>query len=765
MANELKHKAVGTVLTQVEFEATDSHVFNSQATGDIVIAGSSSQLERLGIGSTNNILTVTAGEPAWTATPTLTTVDATTDFTVGTTVITDDVITFTPTTNDTVTLTAATNGAFSLVTVDTAAAAANVQITADGTVDIDSTGALTLDSGAAINIEPAAGSVILLDGVLTIDAGVVAPVATAHDTAGTAISLSGGDTTAGTTNNIAGGALTIQGGQGKGSGAGGDIIFQTANAGGSGSSINALATALTISDNLGSTFSGTVTVGVDDTGHDVKLFGASAGAYLEWLQSADQLRIMGASADATTSTGKLLLATSLTDINANDVIGKIDFQAPHEGGGGDSTTILASIQAIAQGTFSSSVNATDLIFYTGHSEAATEKFRFTSQGEIGVGGANYGNDGQVLTSGGAGAAAAWEDTAVAATNLAINGAMNVAQRSVSVTGLGDDDEGYVTIDRFRETGSAASAGRYTSAQTAITDLPGFANSLHLDCTTADGSIAAGEFLKIEQRFEGQDLQLLKKGTASAESITVSFYMKTNKVFVFMCELNDSDNSRVSTQQFTTTTSWTRHEITFAGDTSGVLDDDTALSLDVAIWIHAGATYTGGTYAADTWQSRSGGDDMRAVGIGSFYDNTANDIKMTGFCVNIGTTAIIFPHEKYSETLAKCQRYYYKINRLGETPLDIGAGLCTATTAANVFVGFPVELRAKPTALEQSGTATDYDVLKDAGIVIMSAVPTYARSSPTGASSTFTAASGLVAGDGTVGRIRASAGYLAWSAEL
>jgi len=101
------------------------------------------------------------------------TVDATTDFTVGSTVITDDVVTFTPSTGDTVTMTSATNGAFSLVTVDTDAAAANIQITADGTVDIDSAGAMTLDSGAAINIDPAAGSAILLDGTISIDAGVV----------------------------------------------------------------------------------------------------------------------------------------------------------------------------------------------------------------------------------------------------------------------------------------------------------------------------------------------------------------------------------------------------------------------------------------------------------------------------------------------------------------------------------------------------------------------------------------------------------------
>ena len=74
---------------------------------------------------------------------------------------------------DTFVTTVAANGATSLVTTDAAAAAAHLQITADGTVDIDSAGVLTLDSGAAINIEPAAGSAILLDGTISVDAGVV----------------------------------------------------------------------------------------------------------------------------------------------------------------------------------------------------------------------------------------------------------------------------------------------------------------------------------------------------------------------------------------------------------------------------------------------------------------------------------------------------------------------------------------------------------------------------------------------------------------
>ena len=91
-------------------------------------------------------------------------------------------------------------------------------------------------------------------------AATIAITASAHDAAGQALSIAAGNTTAGTSNNQAGGSGTIKAGQGKGSGSGGDIIFQTANAAGSGSSLNALATALTISDDLSSTFTGAVVV-------------------------------------------------------------------------------------------------------------------------------------------------------------------------------------------------------------------------------------------------------------------------------------------------------------------------------------------------------------------------------------------------------------------------------------------------------------------------------------------------------------------------
>jgi hypothetical protein len=157
--------------------------------------------------------------------------------------------------------------------------------------------------------------------------------------------------------------------------------------------------------------SGTLTVGVDDTGADVKFFGASAGAFLLYDESCDLLEIRGATA---AGPGHLKLTTGEATVVACDVLGKIEFQAPAECGT-DAIVAGASIQAVAQDTFTASVNNTDLLFSTGLSGAATEKFRFTANGELGVGGANYGADGQVLTSTGAGTAPAWEDAAGART--------------------------------------------------------------------------------------------------------------------------------------------------------------------------------------------------------------------------------------------------------------------------------------------------------------------------------------------------------------
>ena len=236
-------------------------------------------------------------------------------------------------------------------------------------------------------------------------------------------------------------------------------------------------------------------------------------------------------------------------------------------------------------------------------------------------------------------------------NIAINGAMNVAQRSASVTGIGASS-GYFTVDRFNIlTGN--SAGRLTMTQTA--DGPsGFANCIKLDCTTADTSIAAGEFLILEQKFEGQDLQQLKKGTSSAEKVTVSFYAKQNAERDLVLSLFDVDNDRNIAKVVTIGTGWARHTVTFDGDTTGALGDDNANSLTLRWFLHAGSTYTGASLST-SWAANA--NNNLGAGIESFYGSTDNTFFITGVQLEVGSVATPFEHRSFGEELAMCQRYY------------------------------------------------------------------------------------------------------------
>ena len=118
---------------------------------------------------------------------------------------------------------------------------------------------------------------------------------------------------------------------------------------------------------VGSTqLTGAVTVGVDGTGHDVKLFGDTASAFMIWDQSEDTLEIRGPVA----TPGKLLLSTAEQTVVDGNKLGQIDFQAPIDDAGTDAIVVGASIVAEADATFSASVNSTDLVFLTADSGAA-----------------------------------------------------------------------------------------------------------------------------------------------------------------------------------------------------------------------------------------------------------------------------------------------------------------------------------------------------------------------------------------------------------
>jgi len=291
--------------------------------------------------------------------------------------------------------------------------------------------------------------------------------------------------------------------------------------------------------------------------------------------------------------------------------------------------------------------------------------------------------------------------------------MNVAQRSASVTGLGAA-EGYFTLDRFLISPNAT-AGRLTMSQTADGPNGISANCLKLDCTTADTSIASGESLNIQHRFEGQNLQRIGKGVAGAKQITLSFYVKASAAFTFGVELFDNDNSRQITKLFDTTTDWVRHEITFPADVddgSSPFADDNATSLEINFWLHAGTTYSGGTLNTAAFVNETAAN--RAAGIDSFFSNTANNFFLTGVQMEIGPVATEFEQEEISVTLAKCQRYFQKqIGGSGSVFERFGQGFSNTTTNFSAIIPMQVPMRTTP-ALGHNGTMAHYHIFHGNG---------------------------------------------------
>ena len=272
-------------------------------------------------------------------------------------------------------------------------------------------------------------------------------------------------------------------------------------------------------------------------------------------------------------------------------------------------------------------------------------------------------------------------------NIVINGAMQVAQRATSSTDIGGSS-GYFTCDRWHMSPSGT-AGRLTMTQDSSAPS-GFANSIKLDCTTADTSIASGEFLLFTHKFEGQDVQSFAKRTSDAKQFAVSFYVKGNASATYVAELMDEDNSnRHVNKSFSVTTNWTRVELLFPADTTGTLDDDNALSLSLNIWLHAGSDFTSGSLQT-TWGALS--QTSRAVGISSFFSSTDNTFFITGVQLEVGNQATPFEHRSVGEELNLCLRYYYK-ETLIRSLLVYQEG--SVYLQDNHY--FPMAMRASPTA--------------------------------------------------------------------
>ena len=284
--------------------------------------------------------------------------------------------------------------------------------------------------------------------------------------------------------------------------------------------------------------------------------------------------------------------------------------------------------------------------------------------------------------------------ALSSRRININGAMQVAQRGTSTTGV--SSSGFYSVDRMKI--GLSSLGTYTVTQES--DGPaGFSKSYKIDCTTADSSPAVSDFFKIDYNIEGQDLQNLDYGASTAKALTLTFYVKSNKTGDASLEIQQKDNSdRQVSPQYTinAANTWEKKTINIPADASGLINDDTGTGLRISWWLNSGSTYQGGSHQT-TWVTEANSDrNVSNLGIGG----STNDYwQITGVQLEVGEKATPFEHRSFGDELARCQRYCHvkKANGAVQAYEPVGIGRWCDANRAQIMVNHPVPLRAIPSA--------------------------------------------------------------------
>jgi hypothetical protein len=210
----------------------------------------------------------------------------------------------------------------------------------------------------------------------------------------------------------------------------------------------------------------------------------------------------------------------------------------------------------------------------------------------------------------------------------------------------------------------------------------------------------------------------------------------------------------------TTVTWTAYYATTTADTFGSLASPTVTQIATGTFT-VSATVT-------NFSANISVPAAATTGIQILFTVGALTAGLTWTIGNVqlekGSTATSFDYRSNRTELAFCQRYYYKLKATG-TDAHFGNSYNSSTTVATGLTFFPVTMRIKPTALEQTGTASDYRVRYLITATACSAVPVFDGAEEFSATTQFTVASGLTAGQGSIIRSAATAAYLAWSAEL
>lgn len=279
-------------------------------------------------------------------------------------------------------------------------------------------------------------------------------------------------------------------------------------------------------------------------------------------------------------------------------------------------------------------------------------------------------------------------------SLIDNGAMQVYQRASSVSSI-DTSSGVGAVHVSDRWYSVLNYCGYWTISNEADAPTGFSRSQKYACTSTFGSLPSNAQLRFMQKFEGQDLQHLKYGSSDAVSLTITFWVKSNKTGTYVVDCRHDGRMAAGTYSVSSSGTWEKKEITISGDTVSGLTDSSSHSMSLTWWLVAGSDFTGGTQAT-SWESET--DANRAADqTVDLSDATSNYWQITGVKMEVGTSATDYVHKKYGDELRRCQRYYYEITHTSTNRWGIDGLYSNHTGAAlNFSWTHPTTMRAAPT---------------------------------------------------------------------
>jgi hypothetical protein len=276
-------------------------------------------------------------------------------------------------------------------------------------------------------------------------------------------------------------------------------------------------------------------------------------------------------------------------------------------------------------------------------------------------------------------------------NRIINGAMVIDQRNAGASVTGNDN--VYGVDRFRVQVSQSS--KFTMQQNAgsVTPPAGFTNYLGITSSSAY-SVGSSDYFFLQQRIEGFNIADLGFGTASAKTVTLSFWVRSSLTGTFGGGIqNDSqDRSYPFSYTISSANTWEQKTITIVGDTSGTWLTTNGMGIKVTWGLGVGSTFSG---TAGAWNSNN---NFSATGATSVVGTNGATFYITGVQLEVGSTATSFDYRPYTTELQLCQRYYAKLTYDGTGgEVLLGTGLQSSTTDSWVYTKYPVTMRTEPTA--------------------------------------------------------------------